>query len=328
MGITTKDLASICGVSRTTVHRALHGTGRINPETKQKILEAAETYGYRPDMLARGLVKGRTFQIGVVIMNVDNRYFSQMLNEIEAAAREKGYFVNVTMHEQDAVLEKEQLQRLVDYRVDGIILSSINEGEGYRKFLESLDTPVVTIDNRIAPGIPFVASDGYQAVQEAMKEILAHGYEQVVFVCPPLSDEGKENIYVHQERLAAYRDAMAYRGREPVIFGDWEYLRNAENYLKQVKKRTAFLCTGDMIALDLIEFLKQKELMPALDYGIMGFDNIDFLKYVSPRLTTIDNSVEQVAKAAVEMLFKLMNGETEVITERILKCHMIEGETI
>lgn len=328
MGITTKDLANICNVSRTTVHRALHGTGRINPETKKKILEVAEQYGYRPDMLARGLVKGKTFQIGVVIMDVNNRYFSQMLSEIETAARQEGYFVNVTMHEQNPELEKEQLLRLVDYHVDGIILSSINGGTEYKKFLQELETPVVTIDNRVDAGIPFVASDGYRAIQEAMADIMSRGYERIAFVCPPLADARKTNIYTHQERLAAYQDAMARKGKAPIVFSDWDYLEKTEKYLRSSGKKTAFLCTGDMIALDMIEYLKLRELEAGKDYGIMGFDNIDFLKYVSPRLTTIDNSVKQVANAAVELLFQLINKEENVNTERILGFRIVEGETL
>ena len=83
MGITTKELAKICGVSRTTVHRALSDTGRINQETKEMILKAAKDYDYRPDLLARGLVKGQTFYIGVVVLDVNNRYFAQMLSAKE-----------------------------------------------------------------------------------------------------------------------------------------------------------------------------------------------------------------------------------------------------
>ena len=82
MGITTKDLAQLCGVSRTTVHRALYGGGRIHPDTKEMILRVAREHDYRPDLLARGLVKGRTYYIGVVVMDVKNRYFSAMLSAI------------------------------------------------------------------------------------------------------------------------------------------------------------------------------------------------------------------------------------------------------
>mgnify|MGYP001637887677 CR=1 FL=1 len=132
MAITTKDLAQLCGVSRTTIHRALNGTGRIKPETKEMILQVAKEHGYRPDLLATGLAKGQTYNIGVVVLDVKNRYFAQMLSMISTEAYARGYGVNITLHGGDAGTEREQLTRLADYRVDGIILSSVNEGEAYR----------------------------------------------------------------------------------------------------------------------------------------------------------------------------------------------------
>ena len=136
MGITTKDLAQICGVSRTTVHRALHdGAGRINPDTREMILRVAKENDYRPDLLARGLVKGQTFNIGVVVLDVKSRYFAELLSIIGAEAGKQGYFVNITLHDNDKDTEKSQLTRLADYHVDGIIVSSVNEGDEYKNFL-------------------------------------------------------------------------------------------------------------------------------------------------------------------------------------------------
>ena len=119
MAITTKDLAQLCGVSRTTIHRALNGTGRIKPETKEMILQVAKEHGYRPDLLATGLAKGQTYNIGVVVLDVKNRYFAQMLSTISTEAYARGYGVNITLHGGDAGTEREQLTRLADYRVDG-----------------------------------------------------------------------------------------------------------------------------------------------------------------------------------------------------------------
>ena len=130
MGITTKDLAQLCGVSRTTVHRALYGGGRIHPDTKEMILRVAKEHDYRPDLLARGLVKGRTYYIGVVVMDVRNRYFAGMLSAIGREAAQHGYNINITLHDNNRKFEQDQLTRLSSYRMDGIILSSVNEGAG------------------------------------------------------------------------------------------------------------------------------------------------------------------------------------------------------
>lgn len=328
MGITTKDLAALCGVSRMTVHRALTDTGRINPQTKEMILQAARENGYRPDLLARGLVKGQTLYIGVVVLDVNNRYFSQMLSAITAQARELGYFVNITLHEKNKEMEREQLERLADYHVDGIILSSVNKGEEYKKFLEELDTPVVSIGNRIAEGIPFVGIREKEAAQAAVERILQAGYQKVVFVCPPLEDSEKENIYVHEERCRGFMEEVRKAGVSYALVGQTEdYLELAYSEWENTEQRTAFFCTADMYALQFLKYMEKKGLAAPKDYGLVGFDSTDILAYVAPRITTIYNSVEEVAEEAVALLYDLMQG-AKTRTDRVLGYRVEEGETL
>lgn len=334
MGITTKDLAQICGVSRTTVHRALHGTGRINPDTKEMILRAAKENGYRPDLLARGLVKGQTFYIGVVVLDVKNRYFAQMLSTIGAEANKRGYFVNITLHENDKETEKNQLTRLADYHVDGIIVSSVNHGEEYKRFLDSLDIPVVSVDNKIADGIPFVGIDQKQAMMDAAGKVVDRNYDKIIFVCPPIHDGGERNIYVHKERLEGFREMMAQHGHiETGYLMDWNYLEQLDELIDPVKK-TAFVCTADEFALNIMKQLKKKDLRAGTHYGVIGFDNIDILDYVTPRLTTISNSVEDIAITAVNLLFDLIENKRESMMPeaeeiyKMLPYRFIEGETV
>ena len=91
MGITTKDLAEICGVSRTTVNRALQGTGRIKEETKRRILDTAKQLGYEPDLVARSLVSGKSMMIGVIIVDLKNQYYPKMVNAIAERVLEDNY---------------------------------------------------------------------------------------------------------------------------------------------------------------------------------------------------------------------------------------------
>ncbi|MDE6604200.1 MAG: LacI family transcriptional regulator [Lachnospiraceae bacterium] len=337
MAVTAKELAQMCGVSRMTVHRALTDTGRINQQTKELILKKAKECGYRPDLLARGLVKGQTFYIGVVVLDVNNRYFSQLLSAIGMEARRRGYFVNITLHEENKEMEKEQLERLVDYHVDGVILSSVNQGEEYREFLQSLDTPIVTIGNKIADGIPFVSIQEKKAAREATEVILQKGYEKIVFVCPPL-EQTETNTYVHQQRLEGFQEAVAEWNRKldqeqsevdtVIIDRNEGFVESTCEELYQTEKRTACFCTGDMFALDIMKYMEGQGRIAGRDYGIIGFDGIDMLNYVAPRLYTIYNPVEEVAKEAVKLLFRLMNGEAEGDNTVILNCQIQEGETL
>lgn len=326
MGVTTNDIARICQVSRTTVIRALNNQGRISKETKDRIVKTAEELGYRPDLLARGLVKGKTMYIGVVVFDVKNQYFAQMLSAIEAEAQTRGYCVNITLHGKNREKEIDLIRKLVDYHVDGLILSPVNKGEHFNNFLKSLDTPLIVIGNKVSDEIPFVGIDERRAAKEATDKILDSGYERVVFVCPPLGESREGNNYTHEQRLDGFREAMAGRSVEAVIISSESYEKEAASILETNDCNTAFFCSGDIYAMDIMKHLKSCGKQAPRDYGIMGFDDIELLEYLSPRLSTIYNSVEEVAKRAVELLFDEMEGR-KIAMETYERYRLVQGET-
>lgn len=341
MGITTNDLAKICGVSRTTILRALNGNGRISPETKEMILRAAKENGYRPDLLARSLVNGKTYNIGVVVLDAKSRYFAEMISWIVNKANKKGYGVSIMLHGAQPKLEKKQLLRLASYRVDGIIVSSVNQGDSYMEFLKSLNTPIVSIDNKIADDIPFVGIEQKNAMKEITELAIDKGIKKIVFVCPPMCEESKENIYVHKERQQGVNEVIKKHADLSLVeLLDWTYLEKVEE-LVEADKKVAFVCTADEFALPIIKRLNSKGKIPGKDYAITGFDNIDILDYISPKLTTVSNAVEEVANTAVNLLFDLMKekesiGKDKLANEqswfgnecRMLPYTIISGETL
>lgn len=328
MGVTTNDIARICSVSRTTVIRALNNQGRISKETKDKIVKTAKELGYRPDLLARGLVKGKTMYIGVVVFDVKNQYFAQMLSAIEAEAQTRGYCVNITLHGKNREKEINLIQKLVDYHVDGLILSPVNKGEEFENFLKGLDTPLIVIGNKVSDDIPVVGIDERQAAREAAGRILKSGYERVAFVCPPLGESGEGNIYAHEQRLKGFQEAMSvYPEVECVTVSSVSYEKEAAAMMATADKKTAFFCSGDVFALDILKYLKTLGFSAPGDFGIMGFDDIELLEYLSPRLSTIYNSVEEVSKKAVELLFDMLDG-LEIPMESYEQYRLVPGETI
>jgi LacI family transcriptional regulator len=328
MGITTNDLAKLCGVSRTTVVRALNNTGRINDVTKQLILDTAKEHGYKPDLLARSLAKGKTYTIGMVVLDSKNRYFAQMISAVSAEAEKLGYGVNINLHNNNPKKEVEKLKRMAAYKLDGIILSSINQGDEYRRFLEELGVPIVSVDNQIAPGIPFVDISQRKAMKAATEKVLAAGYQHLVFVCPPIHGNPDENIYVHQKRLDGFRQAVEAAGTvDATYLLDWDYMKQLDAVA--FSKKTAFVCTSDEIALDIMMHLREKGLEAGRDYGLHGFDAIDTLKYISPRLNTVNNNVEMVAKEAIQLLFQYIDEKEADRDKRIIvPFELVDGETI
>lgn len=342
MSITTNDLAQICGVSRTTVLRALNGNGRISSKTKEMILQVAKENDYRPDLLARSLVNGKSYNIGVVVLDAKSRYFAEMISSIASKANQNDYGVSIMLHDAQPQLEKKQLLRLASCRVDGIIVSSVNQGDKYVQFLKSLNTPIVSVDNRIAEDIPFVGIEQKNAMKEITQLAVDKGYRKIIFVCPPMCEAKKENIYVHKERQQGFNEV--YKKNPDVLFIsllDWTYLSKVEDLVNGDEK-AAFVCTADEFALPIIKKLNGIGKIPGRDYGITGFDNIDILNYISPMLTTVSNAVEQVANAAVDLLFDLMakkelagkntSGKEQSwiggCERKILPYSIVQGETL
>lgn len=328
MGITSKDIARICGVSRGTVDRALNNKPRIKQETKERILKTAQELGYRPDLIARSLVTGKTMSLGVVVFDIRNRYFAQLLNSIEITAKKRGYFVNITLQEKDPYMEIKLIDSLVDRRVDGIILCPVNKGDGVGEYLRNLPIPLVVVGNFISPGIPFIGIDEFKAASDAFKLIVSKGYQRIVFVCPPLADKDKENIYSHEKRLEGFMAAAEQmKAIEHIVIDNWDYMNEIKKLVKKNDLKTAFFCSGDTFALEIMKLFRSLKITIPDQVGIMGFDYIDTLEYVTPALSTIYNPVSEIGSKTVETLIDLIEGK-EVEPYLLIEHKIIMGESL
>ena len=146
MAITVNQIAEQCGVSRTTVLRALNG-GSVSKDTKERILQVAKDNNYRPNLLARSLNHGRTMSLGVVTINIENMYFVQSLNTINKEADKRGYFTNIVVCDDSLEWEKKLIQGLAERQMEGILINPINKGKEFEDFLLSLHVPVVSDGN-------------------------------------------------------------------------------------------------------------------------------------------------------------------------------------
>jgi len=311
MKITTKEIATICGVSRGTVDRALNDRPGINLKTKEKILRVVNELGYRPHLLARSLVKGSTKTIGVVVFNLKNRFFSQLVNAIENRLREYNYFMYLTLTNKNPDEEIECLNKLASLNVDGLILSSVNKGNEFIQYLNSIKIPIITITNIVSKNIPYVGINDSQAAKDATNYILSNGYKQIVYISPPLKLLGKVNLFSPEQRLQGFQQVFKDMPKSvkhyKIIKG--EYILELDKLLKNNKNKIAVFCSSDVYALEVLNHLKNSGLKVPDDVGLMGFDNIDTLRYVDPSLATINYHIEEIGHRAVDLLIKQIKGE-------------------
>ena len=307
--ITVNQIAKICGVSRTTVIRALNDQGRVSERTREQVLTVANENGYRPNLLARSLNKGRTMSIGVIADSVNNYVFAESLDAINRETQKRGYSLNIALQQREPKSEIKCIQEMADRKVEGLLITPVNHGPKYENFLKTVGMPVVCLGNWVSDAISTVMVDERHATQEAMHLIAEHGYKRVVFVCPPLEDAAHLNIYSHQQRLAGVESERGLF-REVLSIGHSDYLKALEQMLPAASERTALLCSGDIYALSVLRWAKERGLEIPHDFGLMGFDDINVLNYIDPPLSTVSTNVEGVAKVAVAHLMAIIEDPT------------------
>lgn len=329
MNVTVNEIAKICGVSRTTVLRALNGQNRVSDATRKRILDVAKELGYRPNLLARSFTTGRTMTLGIVAINVDNMVFVESLSAINQEAARKGYSLNIAITGESCESEIQRIREFADRRMEGILLSAVNQGEGYIQFLKSLNTPIVCIGNDVSPDFSTVMIDERQAARDAVQLILAKGYQRVVFVCPPLAEKDKHNAYSHIQREKGFQEELALHPHiERCVITGTDYVEQLEPVLSSLDKRTAILCSGDIYALNIMRVFKSRRIKTPRDVGIMGFDNVKMLEYIVPRLTTVSTNVEKVAAVAVGELITQITDEEAVPKKIVLPHKILDMETL
>ncbi|WP_198510280.1 LacI family DNA-binding transcriptional regulator [Bacillus solitudinis] len=329
MKFTIKDIANLCGVSAGTVDRALNNRKGISEKTRKKILKVANEMNYQPDYMARSLVMGKTMTLGIVLFDLYNRSFAQLMNAIELKAREKGYFVYITLTDKNPENEIKCIDYLVNRKVDGIILFTVNKGQEFDDYLSKFSVPIVTIFNYISDNWEYVGIQEREAMKEAVDYIASQDYKQLIYISPPLAYLGKRNIYTQEERLQGFLEGVENTNlsNAPVIIKNNEYIKELESISFSKVQKTAIVCSTDLYALEVMNFLKDKGLDIPSEVGVMGFDDIDMLKYITPRLTTVKYPIVEIGERAVESLIhKIVEGE--YLSTPLLDYEIIKGDSI
>ncbi|NLG36409.1 MAG: LacI family transcriptional regulator [Clostridiales bacterium] len=329
IAITSKDLAALCGVSQGTVDRALHNRPGISPKTREKILETAARLGYRVDQRARSLVKGRTMTLGVVLPDLERRFFSEIAGSIEDNARQRGYFIYLTLTRWDPDEEFTCVERLAGMQVDALILFSVREDPLYESYLGGLSIPVITVGNRLSQAFPFVGIDDYAAAGDAVGYILSRGYRRILYLSPPPALHDSENIYAASRRLAGCIDALrqAGRGVESWIVDTPDYLMKLDMIGFIRERRAAILCSGDLYALEVMYHLASRGVRIPSEVGVMGFEAVDMLRHVRPALSSVAFPADRLGARAVDLALQRIHGR-EDWTDAILEHRIVEGETL
>lgn len=328
MAINTTELARICNVSRGTVDRALHDRPGIKEETKAYILQMARERGYIPHLLASSLATGKTHTIGIIVFDLENRHFCQLVTAVQQQCSRRGVFCYICVSGKDQDQERRLVDDLISRRVDGLIIVPINQDASFCERLRNWGKPVVTVTNRLDGRFSFVGCDGGKAVYAGMQAFYDKGYRQVLFLCPPYRRLGKENLYAQEIRVDGFRRfCLDHPQMKGELIDQQDYLSVILQRIMQAREKIGVFCCSDHYALKVYRWARQQGFSVPREFGLMGFDGIDSLDYVEQRITTIFCPARQIGEISAACLLDRMEGRDEE-DGRMLVCPVMEGETI
>lgn len=312
MAVSIKDIARVAGVSHSTVSRALRNSPLIPQSTALRIQQIAEEMGYSASAIGRGLVKGRTEAIGVVVTSISDPFNGDVVAGLEEAANQCGYSVILATSQGLPEREISVVRAFQSRRVDGIIVASSRVGSNYASLLADLQIPVVLLNNQHPDEFGYsVRIDNRQGAFEATNHLIALGHRRIAYLGDRLG------LNSDTERREGFQQAMHEAGLTvPAHFllcGDGKMELAAQEALQLFSgaktKPTAIMCYNDMTAVGVLAAAKEIPLSIPHDLSIVGFDDIQVAAVLTPGLTTVRQPKRQLGMRAMDLLLKLVRGE-------------------
>jgi DNA-binding LacI/PurR family transcriptional regulator len=310
MAVTIKDVARVAGVSPSTVCRALSTPELVRHETCERVRRAATDLGYSPNRAARGLITGRTGNIGLIVPDLGNPFFPGVVKGIQARAREADYAVFLADTDEDPAAET-HLVRTLAKQVDGILLCSPRMSEAdLRGF--AAQGPLVMINRRVGriPAITFANGDG---MRQAVTHLTALGHRRIAYVAGPRTS------WSNRERTRGLRNATAAAGAELVEIGHVQPqfdggVAAADPVL--AAGVTAVVAYNDVIALGLLSRFNSRGIAVPGTISVIGFDDIALSAMVHPSLTTVGLPMESCGRAGVDLLLGVLQDPQRFAASR------------
>jgi LacI family transcriptional regulator len=305
-----RDVAEAAGVSVNTVSRALTGKPDVNAETRARVQALARELGYMPNLLARSLLRGCSWLVGLVVTDCTNPFYAGLIRAAEATLSRRGYGMLLATSNEDSAKESRALTILQEHRVEGILLTAVDVRADHVQRLLSGRTPVVLLGRRdSAYAGPFVGTDNVAGAERIVRHLIAEGHTRIAHIARA------DGATSGGERLAGYRNGLTEAGigyNRRMVFSAAPTLEGGEIAADWVlglsPGPTAVFAYNDSQAIGLMRVLQNRGKHIPHDYSIVGFDDIQISRLVSPGLTTVAQPVDEIGTRGAEMLVDFIGG--------------------
>ena len=325
-----KDLARELGVSIATVSRALRSSPEIGQEMQEKVKALAKRLNYRPNPFAQSLRKEAPRVIGVVMPNMVTHYYSAVLDGIEVEARKAGYSVISANTHENSEDEVRAIDNFINLHVEGIIACLSQNTTDYSHFEEisKMGIPLVFLGRTCLPDkFSCVTANGDVAAQEATQHLIDTGSRRIAFI------GGPNHLDMVRRRKHGYLEALR-ENRIPIdrelvkcekIDFDWAVEATRE-LLQMENKPDAILAFNDIITFAAFSAIKDMGLRIPQDVALIGFTDDEHAKYVTPRMSAIEDQAQEMGRVAYELLQKTISGDPKIY-KKIVPQKLVIRET-
>ncbi|KAA6465070.1 LacI family transcriptional regulator [Acidobacteria bacterium AB60] len=321
-------VAKLARVSIATVSRTINHVPTVNAQMAKRVWDAIRELNYFPNTQARALVSGRSKLLGLVVSEITNPFFPELIQGFEDVAVESGYEILVSSTNYDPDRMALCIRRMLERNAEGVAIMTFGIEEPLLDQLTIRNVPIVTVDvGPDRPGFSLLKVDYRHGIRQGVQHLAALGHRKIGFI------SGPKRLHSAQSRLSAFNSSLAECGIAPdpawLVEGDHTLeggIAAMEKILGGAKRPTAIMCSNDMTAIGVLHKLYRSGLRVPDDLSIIGFDDIHMAMTTIPPLTSIHMSRHALARAAVLALRSHLEG-SEPVRERNIDTHLVVRET-
>lgn len=332
MAVTISDIAKKAGVSLATVSRVLNDSGYVKEETRDRVLNVIKDLNYTPSAIARSLSKSKTNTIGVMVPDITNPFFGEVIKGISQVAEENG--LNIILCDTDENKDKElkSLKVLTEQRIQGIIVTPTSAEDEfnseYLKTLESMGIPIVLVDGHVKyTTFNGVFVDNIKGSYEAIESLIREGHRKIGIIT------GRMNSKPAKDRFLGYQKALLMNDipfdERYVFYGDYKMdtaYEITKHIISMEDRPTALFVSSNMMTLGCLKALYEARLNIPDDISLIIFDRIDILNILGFNISYVNGPTVEMGKLGMQMLVDVLNNKnkkeikrTTLLPELILK---------
>jgi LacI family transcriptional regulator len=323
--MTISDVAASAKVSKATVSHVINNTRFVEEDTRNRVLHVIQELGYQPSQIARSLATNRTETIGIIVSDVTNNFFGDVLSGIEDFCRPYNYRLLVCNTAESLDREDQFIEMLLRQRVDGIIDAAATQKWDILKRTEIEHTPLVFAD-RAYEGLtgPYVGVKNFEGAAMGVQHLIKGGHQKIGILA------GFQRLSTMRDRLAGFRQAMVENGKllpeEWIVTSPLSIEAGREAALKLLTlpdHPSAILIANNFLSLGALLAIRELGLRCPEDIALIGFDDHPWAAVSNPPLTVIRQPSRCVGQAAAKMLIDIINGQELSETSIVLDCELI-----